>query len=60
MKRHHLLAACAGLLATGVALAHPGHTDQSIHVGEWLIAALTLAALIGGIVHLRRKARARR
>ncbi|MBT0961776.1 hypothetical protein [Denitromonas iodatirespirans] len=40
------------------ALAHPGHTDQSIHWSEWLATALLLSTA-GGIVLVRRVARRR-
>ena len=58
MIRHTLAAASVLALTSLPALAHPGHTDPSIHGSEWLATALLLSAL-AGIVLARRAARRR-
>ncbi len=49
----------AALLAatTGLAHAHPGHADQSIHLVEWLMGAALLAGSIVVLRIMRRKLR---
>ena len=43
------LGTVAGLAASGVALAHPGHGADSFHQhGEWLLGLLALCA-VGGL-----------
>ena len=54
------LATAFFLTATGSALAHPGHADQSIHLAEWLMGAGVVAATLIAARHLMRKARNKR
>lgn len=58
MHKKTLTAVSLFILSSAPALAHPGHTDPSIHWAEWLATAVLLSA-IGGVVLARRAARRR-
>jgi len=55
-----ILTAAALLTTSTLALAHPGHADQSIHLAEWLMGAGALVASVLFTRHMMRKARNKR